>query len=123
MSKIYHELKFNHYDLYYNPHAWINLYHEKNASNAKTWTTEAKITIVSQLYHHLKLNHHDIYYNPHACIYLDCEKMDQMQKQDAAINVQTWQPQLKKTIFLENKPKMKNKTPEIKGRIFYNHAT
>jgi len=29
----------------------------------------------------------------------------------------------KKTIFLENKPKIKNKTPEIKERFFYSHAT
>jgi len=83
VSKPYHELKFNHHDLYYNPHACIYLDYEKNASNAKTRSTEAKITIASQLYHHLKFNHHDIYYNPHTCIYLYYEKkMHQMHKQN-----------------------------------------
>jgi len=35
VSKPYHELKFNHHDLYYNPLACIYLYQEKN----NNWVT------------------------------------------------------------------------------------
>ena len=110
MSKPCHELKFNHHDLYYNSHACIYFYHDKNALNAKTGSSAAKITIVSQLYHHLKFNNHGIYYNPHACIYPDYEKN--------ASNVKTgsqqqtckhWQSQLKKPSFLKTNPKWRTK--------------
>ena len=46
-----------------------------------------------------------------------------MQKQDCNNKHANMTTSTKKTIFLVNKPKMKNKTPEIKGRFFYNHAT
>jgi len=39
VKKPYHELKFNHHDLYYNPYACIYLDHEKSASNAQTGFT------------------------------------------------------------------------------------
>jgi len=49
--------------------------------------------------------------------------MHQMQKQDINNKHANMTTSIKKTIFLENQLKMKNKTPEIKGRFFYSHAT
>jgi len=38
VSKPYHRLKFNHHDLYYNPHACVYLDHEKKCINRKNMT-------------------------------------------------------------------------------------